>query len=101
MDVSNRPQQLVSVELDEHRGNILFLFHVVLHDLVQRVRHVLHDNVQVDLVVGVSVRVKIMPQLYAEWVSEDFQNLKLAIFVSLVLVDLFNGDSIANCISIV
>lgn len=44
-------QQLVCVDLHKNVGDVLFLFHVVLHDLVERVRNMVHYDVEVNFII--------------------------------------------------
>ncbi len=95
MDVSNRSEQLVRVKLDEQVGHHLLHLQVLLHDAVGRVRNEIHHNVQVDLVLLVTIRVEGLAHLHTVGVVQHLQNLQLSVLVALILEHLLDGDCLA------
>jgi hypothetical protein len=49
VNVGNRPHELVSIEFDKKRWNHLFHLEIVLHDFVDSLGDVVHDNVEINL----------------------------------------------------
>ena len=92
VDVSEGAERLISVKLYEGHRNRLLALVVVLEDAEDSLRHVIHDNVQVDLVVLVALRVERMLQRDDVRVVELTHDLQLSVLVPLVLVDLLDGD---------
>lgn len=66
VNVGHGPQQLVSVQLHKNIGHIQFLFHMIFHDLVQGLRHMLHDHVEVDFIRRVTIGIEIVLHLDAK-----------------------------------
>ena len=60
VDVADGPQQLVGIHLDIDVWYVLFLFHVVFHNFIKGVGDVVHHNIQVNLIILVSVSIKIV-----------------------------------------
>ena len=96
VNVSDRAQQLVAVELDDQVWHHLLHLEVVLHYSVRSVLDVVHDNVQVDLVWLLAVGVEGLTHLNAVRVVQHLEDLQLTILVALVLEDLFDGNSFAS-----
>ena len=90
MDIRNRAQKLVRVELDEKIRHHLLHFEVLLHDAIGRVGDEVHDNVEVDLLGLVAVSVERLAHLDAVRVVQHLQDLQLTVLVSLVLEHLLD-----------
>ena len=91
MDVSQGPESLVGVQLNEDHGHLLLHFVVVLQDPEHGLRHVVHYYVQVDLIVLVALSVERMLQSYYVRVIELLHYLQFSVLVSFVLVHFLNG----------
>ena len=95
MEVVKRAERLIHIELDEEDGNLLLHFGVLLEDAVHGLRHVVHDDIQVNFILLFALRVEGMPQSNHVGVEEFAHNLQFSVFVSLVLVDFLDGDDLA------
>jgi hypothetical protein len=96
VNVGQRPEHLISIQLDEELGYALLHLHVVSHDSVHGFRDVIHNYVEVDLILLVSSSVEGMLHCDNVWMEELLHNLKLSVFIALVLVDLLDGDCFAS-----
>lgn len=63
MNVSQRPEHLVSIHLDEEGGHTLLHLDIVPHNSVDGLWDVIHDDIEVDFVSLVSACVKGMLHL--------------------------------------
>jgi len=88
MDIGNRPQHLVWVELHNEAWNDLLHFEVLLHHFVDCIGDKVHHNVQIYLIWFVTVSVEVLPHLYTVRMVQHFQNLQFSILIPLVLEDL-------------
>ena len=95
VNVGNGPHELIRIELNNERWDHLFHFEVLLHYSVGRVRDVVHDHIQVNLVWLVSIRVEALSHLHTVGMVQHLQNRQLSIFISLVLENFFN----CNCLT--
>ena len=96
VDVRNRAQELVGVELDQEVRDHLLHLQVLLHHAVGRIRNVVHHHVQIHFVWLVTVRVERLPHLDAVGVVQHLEDLQLSVFVSLILEDLFDRNRFAS-----
>ena len=96
MNVSDRAEQLVSVDLDKDIGHHLLHLQVLLHSAVGCVWNVVHHNVQVHLLWLIPVRVEWLPHFNTVWMVEHLQNLQFSVLVPLVLEHLLDGDCFAS-----
>ena len=95
VDVRNRAQKLVRVELDEKVGDHLFHFQVLLHHAIGRVGNKVHDNIEVDLLGLVAVSVERLAHLDAVRVVQHLQDLQLTVLVPFVLEHLLDRHRFA------
>ena len=73
---------------------------VVFHHSVGRVLNIIHDDIKVNFVRLLTISVKALAHLDAIWMVQHLKNLKFTIFVSLILEDLLNSNSLtslSNC----
>ena len=96
VDVGDRAQQLVRVQLHQQVRHHLLHLQVLLHHSVGRVWDEVHDNVEVDLFGLVTVSVERLAHLDAVGVVEHLEDLKLSVLVALVLEDLLDGHRFAR-----
>lgn len=96
MQVGQGPEVLVDVQLDEQHGHGLLHLAVMLQNAVHGLRHVIHDDVQVYFVLLLALGVECMPQRDHIRVEELTHDLKLTVFVPLVLVDLLDSDDFTS-----
>mmetsp|Transcript_15888 Transcript_15888/g.18402 ORF Transcript_15888/g.18402 Transcript_15888/m.18402 type:complete len:329 (-) Transcript_15888:80-1066(-) len=96
VDVRQRPEHLVRVELHEQDRHALLHLHVVPHDPVDGLGDVVHDHVEVDFVRLVAAGVERVLHRDDVGVVQLFHNLELSVLVALVLVDLLDGDDFAG-----
>lgn len=61
----------------------------MLQDSENCLLHIVHDDVQVDLILLIPLCVECMLKLNNIWMKELFHNLKLSILVPFVLVNFF------------
>lgn len=100
MNICNGSEQLVRVHLDNKIRNHLFNFEVLFHDSISSIRNVVHDDIEVHLILVFSISVKTLSHLYAVRVLQHLQNLKFSVFVSFVLENLLDChcfSSFGNC----
>ena len=89
MDVCQSSECLVGIELhQDHRDCLLHLV-VMLQDSEDCFGHIVHDDVQINLVWLISLGVEGMLQSYHVRVEQLLHYLKLSVFVSLILVHFF------------
>ena len=96
VDVGEGAETLVGVQFDEEYGHGLLHFIVVLENAIDCLRDVVHDDVQVDLILFVSLGVKGMLECDHIRVLQFFHDLQLSILVPLVLVDLLNRNDFTS-----
>ena len=96
VDVGDRAQQLVRVELHQQVWHHLLHLEVLFHDAVGGIRNVVHNDVEVDLIWLVPIGVKRLAHFDAVRVVEHFQNLELSVFVALVLKDFLDCHSLSS-----
>ena len=92
VNVCQSSESLVRIEFNKNHGNWLFHLVVVLQNAEHGLGNVLHDNVQIDLVIFVALSVKCMFQSDHIRVIKLTHDLELAILVPLVLVHLFDRN---------
>ena len=100
MDVGDRTEELIGVELDKQGRHHLFHLDVLFHHAVECVGDEIHDHVEVDLLRFLSVGVKELAHLYAVGVPQRLQDFQLSILVPLVLKDLLYRNRLSrlgNC----
>ena len=95
MDVGQRPHQLIRVHLYQERRHHLLHLEISLHNLVQSIWNVVHDHVQVDLILFVPISVERLLHLDAVRVMQDLKDLKFSVLIALVLKHFLDG----NCFS--
>ena len=83
---------MISIEFDQRRVNLL-----LLNDLVEIVREVVHNNVQILRITFVSEKTVLHDEIIRMF--EHRQYLMLSIFVFLVLKDFLDGNSL-SCLSV-
>ena len=85
VNVSDRAQKLVGVELDEQVWHHLLHFEILLHDAVRCVRDVVHHDIEIDFLRLVTVSVERLAHFDTVRVVQHFEDLQLSVLVSLVL----------------
>ena len=96
MDVGERAEALIGVQFDEQDGHGLLHLVVVLEDAVDRLRNVVHYDVQVDFILFVSLGVKGMLECNDVRVLQFFHDLQLSILIPLILVHLLYGNNFSS-----
>lgn len=71
----------------------------MLQDSENCLLHIVHDDVQVDLILLIPLCVECMLKLNNIWMKELFHNLKLSILVPLVLVNFFYRNFLVGFIN--
>jgi hypothetical protein len=64
---------------------------VVFHHAVSRVLYIVHNNIKVDFIRFISIRVKRLAHLDTVRMMEHFQNLQLSVLVALILEDFLDS----------
>ena len=98
VDVRNRSQKLVGVELDEQIRHHLLHLEILLHHAIGSIGNEVHHNVQVDLIRLVTICVEGLSHLDTVGMVQHFQNLELSVLVALVLEHFLDGHSL-SCLS--
>jgi len=75
VDVGKGSEHLVGIELDEELGNALLHLDVMSHNSVDSLWDVIHDNVEIDLILLVPCGVEGMFHLYDVGVEQLFHDL--------------------------
>ena len=88
--VSKRPKTLISVQFDQNHWNLFFAFVVVFQNAENCLLHVVHDDVQVDLVFLVALCIEGMFELNDVWMLELLHYLQFSILIPFVLVNFFD-----------
>ena len=96
VNVSNRTQKLVRVELDNQSWDHLLNLEVLLHHAVGRVWDVVHHHVQVNFVLRVTLRVEGAAESHHVWMEKLLHDWQLSVLVALVLVNLFDSHSFTS-----
>ena len=96
VNIRQCPETLICVEFDEKNWHRLLHLVVVLEDAVDRLWDVIHHNIQIDLVLLVSLRVKRVLERDHIRVLKFLHDLQLAILISLVLIHLLNGHNFTS-----
>ena len=92
MNVSQSPETLICIKFHQDHWHFFFAFVVVLQNTEDRLLYVIHDNIEINLVLLITLGIESMLELDHIWMEEFFHNLKLSVFVPLVLVNLFDGN---------
>ena len=95
VQMRQRPARLVHVQLHQQGGHPLPSLGVMLRDPVDRLRHELEHQVQVDLVPG-RRRVEAVAQADDVWVPEHLHHRQLPVLEPSVLEHLFDGDRLSG-----
>ena len=90
MNISYGSQQLIRVDFYQNIWYHLLHLKILLHNFVHSFRDIVHHNIQINLIRLVTISIKWLPHFNAIRVVQHFQNLKLSIFVSLVLKHLLD-----------
>eukprot|EP00754_Rhynchopus_humris_P013920 Rhum_TRINITY_DN14356_c14_g1::Rhum_TRINITY_DN14356_c14_g1_i1::g.84606::m.84606 len=96
MDVVEGPAELVHEELDEDERHKLLVLGEVPGEAVHCVRHVLQDQVQVQLLRLLAVGVEAVLHVDDVAVGQEAHDLELAVLVPLVLQHLLDGHHLAR-----
>mmetsp|Transcript_104835 Transcript_104835/g.254445 ORF Transcript_104835/g.254445 Transcript_104835/m.254445 type:complete len:282 (-) Transcript_104835:109-954(-) len=96
VDVGAGPAHLVGVELNKDVRHRLLHLIVVLHDAVDRIRAILHHDIEVRLAGLVAGGVEGVLQLHDVGVPELLHYLQLAVLVALVLEDLLDCHGLTS-----
>ena len=75
VDVGDRAQKLVRVDLDEQIWHHLFYFQVLFHHSVGSIRNVVHDDIKINLLWLVAIGVKGLSHLDAIRMVKHFKDL--------------------------
>lgn len=96
VNISQRSQQLINVQLDVYCGNGCFDLGVVLGNSVNGLWHKLQDEVEIDFIGLVARGVEAVLELTYVGVIDHAHDLQFAVLVALVLEDLLDGDGLAG-----
>jgi hypothetical protein len=91
VDVGERAEDLVHIQLDIEHGDGLLELGVVPRGTVDRFGHEFEQQVEKDLVLFLAVRVEEVFERYDVGVVDKAHNLQLAVLEALVLQHLFDG----------
>lgn len=91
MDVGKCFESLICIKFYKNDRHVLLHLVIVLKNSENCLWHVVHNNVEINLIWLVALCIKCMFEGYNIWVLEFFHNLKLSIFVSFVLIHLLDG----------
>lgn len=75
MNVSQSPKALVGIKFNENHWNFFFALIIVFENSEHCFLHVIHDNVEVDLIFFVALCVECMSQLNHIWMLKFFHYL--------------------------
>jgi len=97
VDVSQRSEHLVSVDLNEQFRHALFHLHIVSHDSIDSLWNIIHDYVKIHLVsLIISSCVKGMFHRNNVGMKQFLHDLKFSILVPLILIDFLDGNSLSS-----
>lgn len=92
VDIGEGAEGLVCIELDQDYRHLLLHLVVVLEDAIDSFWHIVHHNIQIDLILLVTLSVERMLQLNDIGVRQLLHDLQFTILVALVLVNLLDSD---------
>jgi hypothetical protein len=96
VDIGNRSQKLIRVHLHNKVWHHLFNLKVLLHYSVGSIRNIVHDNIKINLVLVLTIRVETLSHLDTVWMLQHFQDLKLSVLISFVLENFLDGDGLTS-----
>jgi hypothetical protein len=96
VNVGQRSEHLIRVELYKELWHSLLHLDVVSHHTVDCLRNVVHDDIQVNLIWLVPSGVKSMLHCHNIWMKQLLHDLELSVFITLILVNLLDGDALAS-----
>jgi len=96
VDIGNRAQKLVRIQLHEQVGNHLLHLEVLLHHSVGSIWDIVHNYVEVDLLGLVTVCVEGLAHLDTVGVVQHLEDLELSVLVPFVLEYLLDGYRLAS-----
>ena len=96
MDIGDRSQKLIRVHLHDKVWDHLFNLEVLLHYSVGSIRNIVHDNIKINLVLILTIRVETLPHLDTVWMLQHLQDLKLSVLISFVLENFLDGDGLTS-----
>lgn len=92
VDVANRPEHLVSVQLHKKSRHVLLFLVVVPHNSVNSIWDVVHNDIEVDLVtITIARRIEVVLHLYYVRMVELLHHLQFSVLKSFVLEDFLYG----------
>jgi len=98
MNISEGTEHLISVEFDEELRDALLHLDVVAHHPVNCFWDIIHNNIEVDLILLVASGIEGMLHLNDVGVEQLFHDLQLSVLIPLVLINLFDCYSF-SCLS--
>lgn len=90
MNISQGPKTLICVQFDQNHWHLFFAFVVMLQNTEDRLLYVVHDDVEIDLIFLIALRVEGMPELNDVGVKEFLHYLELPVLIPFVLVHFFD-----------
>lgn len=96
VDVGKRTEALIGVQFDQKDGHWLLHLVVVFQYAIDRLRDVVHHDIQINLILLVALGVKCVLELDNIRVLQFLHDLKFTVLVSLILVDFLDGDNFSS-----
>ena len=91
MDVSQSSESLVRIDFNQENRDWLFHFVVMLKYPKHGLRHIVHNQIQINFISLVPLSIKSVFQLDHVGVEQFSHDLELTVFVSFVLVHFFDS----------
>lgn len=96
VNVGKRTEALIGVQFDQKDGHWLLHLVVVFQYAIDRLRDVVHHDIQINLILLVALGVKCVLELDNIRVLQFLHDLKFTVLVSLILVDFLDGDNFSS-----
>ena len=96
VDVGKRTEALIGVQFDQKDGHWLLHLVVVFQYAIDRLRDVVHHDIQINLILLVALGVKCVLELDNIRVLQFLHDLKFTVLVSFILVDFLDGDNFSS-----
>ena len=96
VNVGKRTEALIGVQFDQKDGHWLLHLVVVFQYAIDRLRDVVHHDIQINLILLVALGVKCVLELDNIRVLQFLHDLKFTVLVSFILVDFLDGDNFSS-----
>jgi hypothetical protein len=91
VNISQSSESLISVQLYENHGYLLLHLIVVFKDSKDGFWHIVHDDIEINLIWLVSLRIESMLQSNNIGVIQLLHDLELSVLIPLVLINLLDS----------